>query len=341
MRGVETRHRASWTLDVSIYLSTPITNSLHTEIHPLRVLVAALLFFTPMSSSSLPQQNVGSLRRLPQTRRCKSSCRRSTTFSLRACRPTATAPTLSTTTKTLVGEPGSLKSTRSHRAWVACGCTTVLISLAKGVAVAAASHAWLQPLLAGYIGYVLADLGSGVYHWGIDNYGSTHTPVFGNQIEAFQGHHQWPWTITRREFANNLHALARAVTFIVLPIDLLIYNGHPILSVFVGVSSGCIMFSQQFHAWAHGTKSRLPPIVVALQDAGVLVSRSQHADHHRPPYNTNYCIVSGVWNELLNEFKVFEALELILFFKLGVKPRSWCEPGSEWTQQQQQQQQQG
>nr|GMC51774.1 fatty acid desaturase 4, chloroplastic [Ipomoea batatas] len=234
------------------------------------------------------------------------------------------------TAKTLLNDP-SLKSTWSHRAWVACGCTIVLVSLAKSVAGAAVSHAWFEPILAGYIGYVLADLGSGVYHWGIDNYGSAKTPVFGTQIDAFQGHHKWPWTITRREFANNLHALAKAVTFAVLPMDVLCND--PVFHGFVGVCSGCIMFSQQFHAWAHGTKSKLPPLVVALQDAGILVSRSQHAAHHRPPYNNNYCIVSGAWNAVLDELKIFEALELVLFFRLGVRPRSWSEPDSEWTEE--------
>lgn len=244
--------------------------------------------------------------------------------------PLVLKPSTPVKTTSILNDP-SLKSTWSHRAWVASGCTTVLVSLAKSVTGAADSHIWLQPILAGLVGYVLADLGSGVYHWGIDNYGDENTPVFGSQIEAFQGHHKWPWTITRRQFANNLHALARAVTFTVLPIDL-IFN-DPVLHGFAGVCSGCIMFSQQFHAWAHSTKSKLHPLVVALQDAGVLVSRSMHGTHHRPPYNNNYCIVSGVWNELLDTYKVFQALELILFFKLGVRPRSWSEPSSDWTEE--------
>ncbi|KAK9938481.1 hypothetical protein M0R45_015214 [Rubus argutus] len=225
----------------------------------------------------------------------------------------------------------SLLSTWSHRAWVASGCTTVLISLAKSVTGAAHSHIWAEPILAGLVGYVLADLGSGVYHWGIDNYGGASTPIFGAQIEAFQGHHKWPWTITKRQFANNLHALARVITFTVLPLDLAFDD--PILHGFIAVCSGCIMFSQQFHAWAHGTKSRLPPLVVALQDSGILISRSQHSAHHRQPYNNNYCIVSGVWNEFLDKHKVFEALEMILFFKQGLRPRSWSEPSSEWTEE--------
>ncbi|KAG5255194.1 fatty acid desaturase [Salix suchowensis] len=134
-----------------------------------------------------------------------------------------------------------------------------------------------------------------------------------------------------RQFANNLHALARAVAFFVLPVDLVCND--PIVNAFVGVCSGCIMFSQQFHAWAHGTKSKLPPIVVAMQDAGLLVSRSQHGAHHRQPYNNNYCIVSGFWNEFLDENKVFEALEMALYFKVGVRPRSWSEPTTDWTEE--------
>ncbi|KAK9269264.1 hypothetical protein L1049_001034 [Liquidambar formosana] len=242
-----------------------------------------------------------------------------------------TPPTLGPDTDRPVLNDPNLQSTWPHRAWVASGCTTVLVALVKSVTGAADSHIWVEPILAGLVGYVLADLGSGVYHWAIDNYGDASTPIFGTQIEAFQGHHKWPWTITRRQFANNLHALARSVTFVVLPMDLA-FNDPATLG-FVGVCSGCIMFSQQFHAWAHGTKSRLPPPVVALQDAGLLVSRSQHAAHHRPPYNNNYCIVNGVWNEFLDKQKVFEALEMILFFKLGVRPRSWSEPNSEWTEE--------
>ena len=50
-----------------------------------------------------------------------------------------------------------------------------------------------------------ADFLTGLYHWGVDNYGDGSTPVVGGQIAAFQGHHQRPWTITQREFCNNLH----------------------------------------------------------------------------------------------------------------------------------------
>jgi len=55
--------------------------------------------------------------------------------------------------------------------------------------------------------WVAADLGSGVFHWSVDNYGNGRTPVLGNIIGAFQGHHSAQWTIVEREFCNNVHKL--------------------------------------------------------------------------------------------------------------------------------------
>lgn len=56
-----------------------------------------------------------------------------------------------------------------------------------------------------------ADFLTGVYHWGVDNYGDGNTPIVGDQIAAFQGHHQRPWTITEREFCNNVHKVPAAL----------------------------------------------------------------------------------------------------------------------------------
>uniref|UniRef100_A0A6V7QU98 Lipid desaturase domain-containing protein n=1 Tax=Ananas comosus var. bracteatus TaxID=296719 RepID=A0A6V7QU98_ANACO len=230
--------------------------------------------------------------------------------------PPPPAVSVATTSSSQFGgpaDPSSLRSTWLHRAWVATGSATVIASLVKSVSVSAACGAAVEPLLGAVLGYLLADLGTGVYHWAIDNYGGPSTP-----------------------FANNLHALARAVTFTVPPIQFLISGDGSMAAAahaFVGVCAGCIMLSQQFHAWAHEKKGRLPLAVAALQEAGVLVSRAEHAAHHRPPYNSNYCIVSGACNRALDEWRVFEAMEMVVFFRFGVRPRSWSEPASEWKEQ--------
>jgi hypothetical protein len=73
--------------------------------------------------------------------------------------------------------------------------------------------------------WIAADFGSGVFHWSVDNYGNGRTPVMGNIIAAFQGHHSAPWTITYRGFCNNVWKLCipfgvptvAAITFIAGP----------------------------------------------------------------------------------------------------------------------------
>ncbi|XP_013603254.1 PREDICTED: fatty acid desaturase 4, chloroplastic-like isoform X2 [Brassica oleracea var. oleracea] len=201
--------------------------------------------------------------------------------------------------KRLVNPPPSndptLQSTLTHRLWVGAGCTTVFASFAKSIIGGFGSHILLEPALAGYAGYILADLGSGLYHWAIDNYGDESTPLVGTQIEAARGHHKWPWIITIRQFANNSHALARGITFTVLP--LVLACNDPVV---------------------HGF------------DMGLLLSRRQHVNHHRHHRTyMSYCIVSGVWNNVLDDNKIFEALEKVLYVQFGVKPRSWSHPNSE------------
>ncbi|EYU33633.1 hypothetical protein MIMGU_mgv1a021842mg [Erythranthe guttata] len=184
-------------------------------------------------------------------------------------------------------------STWAHRAWFTSGCAAVLLSLSKSVLLTAGASTWTQ-------------------------------------IDTFHSHHRHPSTITKRQLANNLHIPAAFVTAAALPVN--VVSGDPVLLAFAGAFAGCVMFSQQFHAWAHAPKWKLPPVVAALQDAGVILGRAQHAAHHRPPYNSNYCIVSGVWNRVLDKTKFFTAAEVVVEWVAGYRPRSWSEPNSGWTQ---------
>ncbi|KAK6132888.1 hypothetical protein DH2020_033368 [Rehmannia glutinosa] len=241
---------------------------------------------------------------------------------------------ISTITSTKpINDENYYKATWAHRAWFATGCTAVLISLAKSILIISkmppAPKTCLHLTLAAALGYLLSDLVSGIYHWAVDNYGSAATPIFGSQIESFRAHHQHPSEITKCETAGILYTLAAVTAAAATPVN--VFSGDPVLLGFVGVFAGCSMFSIKFHAWAHVPRKRLPAVVAALQDAGILMRLSQHAPHHRPPYNSNYCTVSGIWNRVLDETKVLAAVEAALYRVTGVRPRSWSEPISEWT----------
>jgi ubiquitin-conjugating enzyme E2 variant len=235
--------------------------------------------------------------------------------------------------KWVIDENELLTSTNEHRLWT-FGPMAVM-ALAFGVAMGHVHTAGDALAAAGAFlaAYTLADFGTGVYHWGVDNYGDGQTPVFGRQIAAFQGHHQRPWTITQREFCNNLHQVFKpAATPAVV-----IAAASPFLPLFPGVFLPSFLFlvcmSQQFHAWSHMKKSELPAVVVALQDAGVLIGRAAHGAHHRPNFEGNYCIVSGWWNGPLDRSGFFRALEQLVVKATGVEPRCWYAPDHAWAEQ--------
>ncbi|PIN26905.1 Ubiquitin-conjugating enzyme [Handroanthus impetiginosus] len=226
----------------------------------------------------------------------------------------------------------SYKSTWTQLAWFASGCTMVIISLAKSMKILSTSpshpRTWIEFNLSVLLSYVLVDLVSGIYHWAVDNYGSAQTPIFGPQIEHFRAHHSQPSAITKYDMAAILHTTSRVFMIAILPINIL--SNDPVLLGFVGVFAGFGIFSMKLHAWSHTPKRQLPRLVAVLQDIGVILRWSQHKLHHQPPFKGNYCIVSGICNWMLDEFKVFEAMEAIIFHVVGVRPRSWSEPNSDW-----------
>jgi len=218
-------------------------------------------------------------------------------------------------------DPADFLSSPSDRAWCLAffGATAGLAAEAlagvdgaaeAGACAAAAALAWW-----------LSDLGTGVFHWSVDNYGSAQTPLLGGVIDAFQGHHKYPWTIVKRQFCNNVHKVAKAPTFVAAP--LLLVPMAPVAKAFACVFLSCVVLSQQFHAWSHTKKSELPAAVVWAQEAGILLSRKAHGAHHKSPFAGNYCIVSGWWNEPLDNSGFFLALEKAVLAATGVAPRCW------------------
>lgn len=236
----------------------------------------------------------------------------------------------------LAPDDPSLRTTPAQAAtvalWVALEALLVGGSLAAAAAAGPASLAACA--LSAVVAYLAADLASGLFHFATDNYGDRDTPVFGKVIDAFQGHHRYPRTITRRGFANNVAPLcAPQLPFLLALLLLAPAPAAPAARLGAALFLGLAAMSQQTHAWAHATRPELPPAVRALQDAGLCVSAAAHAAHHRPPYSGHYAIVSGLTSGWLDS-GVTAALERAVFAATGVAPRSWLpEPQSAWATQ--------
>lgn len=172
--------------------------------------------------------------------------------------------------------------------------------------------------------WVAADIGSGVFHWSVDNYGNGNTPVLGSVIAAFQGHHAAPWTITERSLCNNVYKLCIPFGIgAVLMETLVVLSGHatPTLLATTSAFMVWVILSQEFHKWSH---MPTPPVMGRwMQQTGISVGKVAHTMHHREPFAGNYCIVSGLCNAVLDDNHVFRAMERAVYQMTGVEPNTW------------------
>tara|TARA_B110000971_G_scaffold156568_1_gene159903 strand:- start:91 stop:465 length:375 start_codon:yes stop_codon:yes gene_type:complete len=100
-------------------------------------------------------------------------------------------------------------------------------------------------------------------------------------------------------------------------------NDLSLLTIFLGVFSVLEIMSQEFHRAAHTPKNKTHPILNFTMDKGLTINRKQHTAHHKNPYDGNYCIVSGVWNEWLDDNLAWRWMEKRVFDVTGVEPNSW------------------
>ena len=149
----------------------------------------------------------------------------------------------------------------------------------------------------------------------MDNYGTKNTPIFGTQIEAFQGHHELPWTITYRQVCNNIYKICQA-TFPVAVAGIIVID-DPYVLLWMSTAISFINLSQELHKWTHQGRDQTAWWINTLQDYNVIVTRKGHLAHHKPPFENNYCIVSGHCNSLVDRIGLFRGLEKAVFTLTG------------------------
>jgi plasmanylethanolamine desaturase len=165
------------------------------------------------------------------------------------------------------------------------------------------------------LGYLLADVASGVVHWMFDRFGTVDTPLLGpNFVKPFRNHHVDPRDITRHDFVetNGNNCLATVIPlalFCFLPLDF----GHAGILFFVSLITFAAIFTfatNQFHKWAH---TQAPPKAVRwMQDKHLILNRDHHQIHHTFPYETHYCITTGWMNTLLVRIHFWSGMERFL-----------------------------
>lgn len=95
------------------------------------------------------------------------------------------------------------------------------------------------------------------------------------------------------------------------------------VSLFFAFFCATEIMSQELHKWSHMTKKETPAIVNTLQDLGITIGRVPHAQHHMAPYDGNYCIVSGICNEALDNSGFLRWMEHRVYEINGVESNAW------------------
>jgi ubiquitin-conjugating enzyme E2 variant len=144
---------------------------------------------------------------------------------------------------------------------------------------------------------VITDLISGLLHVVLDNPRSLKLGPIRGLAEGFQRHHQNPAKIYEMPLYEHLYVMHMPLTFLFLAT--LPFNDAGMHVVFLSMVLG-LHLMQMAHLWAHLPPERVPRVVRSLQRVGVLLSKPQHDLHHTPPFDKDFCIMTGLCNRPLN-----------------------------------------
>ncbi|CAJ1008294.1 putative B domain of TMEM189, localization domain containing protein [Leishmania naiffi] len=180
----------------------------------------------------------------------------------------------------------------------------------------------------------LADLVSGLAHWGLDTWGTPDTPIFGSFIRSFREHHVSQSAMCRHDFIET----NADTTLPLLPLLLLQYSyvrsenhsGNGYVNnlhvrnigahVFFCTLFAFIAITNEIHKWAHQAKQ--PRIVRKAMDIGILLSPTAHRRHHKDPFDRTYCITTGWLNPLFDSTNFWRHLESLVSSITGEIPRA-------------------
>jgi ubiquitin-conjugating enzyme E2 variant len=216
--------------------------------------------------------------------------------------------------------------TRAHRTLeiasivVFCVLLALLAVRATG-ALSQAPWTFLGALIAAMI---VADLLSGLVHWGADTWGTVETPLLGGSlIRSFREHHVNPKSITHHDFIEaNGNSCLVLLPVVALALVVPIGSSTPwglFTATFLGILCFFLAATNEIHKRAH--QDTPPPLFRALQRLHVILPATIHDVHHQSPFARYYCITTGWLNAPLTAIRFFATLESLIARTTGAIPR--------------------
>ena len=170
----------------------------------------------------------------------------------------------------------------------------------------------LALLASGVVGWLLADLLSGLVHWAGDTLGSERTPVLGPSfIAPFREHHDDPQAMVAHGTVELVGSTALLALPSLVPVTHLVaFEGRGSLRLALGgvllATLLGVVVTNLVHRWAH--MDRPPAVAALLQRTGLILTPARHERHHTAPFDGWFCISSGLLDGLLMRIGLWERL---------------------------------
>ena len=155
------------------------------------------------------------------------------------------------------------------------------------------------------IGWLMADLVTGAFHWWEDEFGCEEWPVIGPWLIAPNRlHHIEPLAFAANGFwGRNRESILLAA---VVGIGWVLLAPSAFMVSFLAGAA----LANEVHFLAHSPKHAGLAVRV-LQQTGLLQSPKAHAAHHRPPFSQNYCVLTDWLNPILEAVGFWRRAERI------------------------------
>ncbi|KYQ89613.1 hypothetical protein DLAC_09573 [Tieghemostelium lacteum] len=179
-------------------------------------------------------------------------------------------------------------------------------------------------LVSSVLAMFAADFFSGIVHWAADTWGSLDTPLVGGSfIRSFREHHVMPTEMVNHDFietnGDNCMLTIPVLAFTALSQTNSENSYDLFLLTFLVKLAFWVSLTNQIHKWSH--TYRLPFWVKWLQSSGIILSKRDHAVHHRNPFDKYYCITNGWLNPWLASIGFWKRLEEVITLTTGYIPR--------------------
>ena len=159
------------------------------------------------------------------------------------------------------------------------------------------------------IGWLAADLASGVVHWFADTFFEEDTPWIGPLlIQPFREHHRDPQAMTHHgflELTGNSCLMLLPVAGAALALPLSPASQAAVIAFALGLFA-----TNLFHKWAHDAAP--PALVRWLQARWLILPPAHHLRHHSAHHDAAYCVTTGWANVVAEACGAFVALHRVL-----------------------------